>query len=113
MTNLERAMRAANDRKNAAIGNDSQGIVLADSELQDRAIFSGFDVGYGELVSTSTNVADLYSHAAHGMGLRPLFISAWCDGLLTGLLLASLPPTPNAGATDGTGTEGEEEDELQ
>lgn len=104
MTRLEQAMKAANDRKMAAVGGD-EGIVFSDSELADRAVFSGFDVEYGELVSTSTHIGEFYSHNAHGMGLRPLFISCWCDGLLTGLLLASLPPNP--GAMDGTGAEGE------
>lgn len=105
MTKLERAMRAANARKMAGFGDisPSGGITLADSELQDRAIFSGFDIGYEELVSTSAHVAALYSHAAHGMGLGPLFTSAWCDGLLTGLLLASLPPTSEVGGDTGLG----------
>ena len=108
MTQLAKAMEAANERKSAAFADKSpQGIALADSELQDRAIFSGFDIEYGELVGTSTQVAELYSRAAHDVGLRSLFISAWCDGLLTGLLLASLPPTSEPGDMEVTGPEGE------
>lgn len=107
MTNLEKAMRQAQARKEAGVG-EGAGIVIADSETQDRAIFSGFDIDYGELVATSTAVAEFYANAAHRIGLRSLFISSWCDGLLTGLLLASLPPAPDPGVTDGTGTEGEQ-----
>lgn len=105
MTRLAQAMKAASDRKTAAVG-DQAGIAFADSEIQDRAVFSGFDIEFGELISTSTHVAEFYSHAAHNIGLRPLFISAWCDGLLTGLLLASLPPTSESGGTDDTGLGG-------
>lgn len=106
MTQLAKAMEAANERKSAAFADESpQGITLADTELQDRAIFSGFDIGYDELVGTSTHVAELYSRAAHDIGLRSLFTSAWCDGLLTGLLLASLPPTSDPGDTEVTGPE--------
>jgi hypothetical protein len=99
-------MKAAEQRKLASIG-DERGVILADSELQDRAIFSGFDIDYNELVATSTNVADHFSQAAYVFGLRALFTSAWCDGLLTGLLLASLPPTPAGGANEGAPPEGE------
>lgn len=109
MSRLRRAMELANSRKVAGLGSDSQPegmIVTADSEAQDRAIFSGFDIGYDELVGTSTEVASLYSHAASTVGLRPLFISAWCDGLLTGLLMASLPPTPSPGDNEVTGEGG-------
>lgn len=108
MSSLKRAMEAAQQRKTAGIG-DGEGIVMAESELQDRAIFSGFDIEYEELVATSVAVAEMYSRAAYNLGIGPLFTSAWCDGLLTGLLLASLPPTTSdAGARDGTGTEGAE-----
>lgn len=99
-------MEAANERKTAGVGDDQIGVVLADSDFQDRAIFSGFDIGYEELLATSEAIAGVYAQAAYLFGLRALFISAWCDGLLTGLLLASLPPTPEAGVTDDTGPEG-------
>lgn len=106
MSALQRAMLAAQGRKMAGFGNQV-GMVIADSEQQDRAIFSGFDLDYDELVATSTSVAEAYTQAAFNLGLGPLFISAWCDGLLTGLLLASLPPTASdADATDGIGSEG-------
>ena len=76
------------------VGQGREGIVFADSEFDDRAIFSGFDISYEELVGTSTAVANMYTQAATIIGLRSLFISSWCDGLLTGLLMASLPPEP-------------------
>ena len=53
-------MEKAQARKSAGVG-DGEGIILADSELQDRAIFSGFDIEYEELVATSLAVAELYS----------------------------------------------------
>lgn len=95
-------MRAANDRKVAVFSENDGDSIVAGTEQQDRAMFSGFDIEYGELASTSTHIAEFYSHNAHNLGLRPLFISAWCDGLLTGLLLASLPPT-ESGDTEVTG----------
>jgi hypothetical protein len=106
VTALERAMHAVNDRKSAVFGANHPKGVFTGSDQQDRAMFSGFDIGYGELAGTSTQVAEFYSHAARSIGLRPLFISAWCDGLLTGLLLASLPPTSESGVKDDTGSEG-------
>lgn len=106
MSKLEQAMEQAHTRKQL-IGQGQQGIVFSDGKFEDRAVFSGFDLEYDELVSTSTNIADLYCQMANLMGLRSLFISSWCDGLLTGMLLASLPPEPlDPGATDGTGMEG-------
>lgn len=103
MSQLKLAMEQA-ERRKQIVGDGRQGIVFADDEFDDRAIFSGFDIEYGELVGTSTAVADLYCQASHAIGLRSLFISSWCDGLLTGLLLASLPPaTPEPGAKDDTG----------
>lgn len=105
MTRLEQAMQQAEARKQAGAGHGRQGIVFADSELQDRAIFSGFDIEFDELIGTSQAVADMYCQAARAVGLYSLFISSWCDGLLTGLLLASLPPaTPETGVKDDTGS---------
>lgn len=100
MSRLQEAMHQANERKQAAVGvQDSEltQMIVGDTEFADRAVFSGFEIGYGELVGTSTQVAEFYSQCAHSLGLRPLFISSWCDGLLTGLLLASLPPTSESG----------------
>jgi hypothetical protein len=106
MSALQRALEAAQERKTACVDGEP-GIVFADSEFQDRAIFSGFDIEYGELVATSTAIAELYAHTAHNIGLRSLFISSWCDGLLTGLMLAhSLPPTSDPRGTDDTGLGG-------
>lgn len=107
MTKLERAIRAAEERKLAGLGDAASGIHFSSGEQADRAIFSGFDIGYGELAATSTEVAEIYMRASHSIGLRPLFISSWCDGLLTGMLLASLPPESDPGVKDDTGT-GEE-----
>lgn len=99
-------MEAANARKIASMGALPEGELIYGTDFAERAMFSGFDIERDELVGTSIAVASMYAAAAQGMGLRPLFISAWCDGLLTGLLLASLPPEPDAGATDGTGEGG-------
>lgn len=103
MSQLQKAMQQAEDRKRLV--SDENGIVLSRSEFEDRAVFSGFDIEYEELVGTSTAVGEAYCHGARVIGLRALFISAWCDGLLTGLLLASLPPASTSGVTDDTGPE--------
>lgn len=103
MTVLERAVLAADARKRSQTG-DIDGFVRG-SEEQDRAVFSGFDIQYDELVGTSGAIADLYTMHARIIGLRALFVSCWCDGLLTGMLAASLPPAaPNGSSvTDDTG----------
>lgn len=106
MSSLERAMEQAQVRKEL-VGQGKEGIVFSDGEFEDRAIFSGFDIDYDELVSTSSNVAEVFCQASTLIGLRSLFISSWCDGLLTGMLLASLPPDSLPGATDDTGQERE------
>jgi hypothetical protein len=107
ITRLEQAMHAANERKIAAVGSEDDGLVIADTDTQDRAVFLGFDIDYSELVATSTQIAELYSRNAHSIGLRPLFISCWCDGLLTGLLLASLPPTSESSERNRSLDQGE------
>lgn len=107
MSSLRRAMEAAQARKVAGFGDRVSGIVVSDADICDRAIFGGFDIDYDELVATSIAVAEAYTQAAFNLGLGPLFSSVWCDGLLTGMLLASLPPTASdAGGRDATGSEG-------
>jgi hypothetical protein len=98
-------MEAANERKMAALGatEDETTRLGFGSELSDRAVFGGFDIGYDELTSTSIAVGDFYAKNTHSLGLHPLFVSCWCDGLLTGLLLASLPPTSDPGNNTGAG----------
>lgn len=114
MSRLEKAMQQAQERKElvarGAGANEvhsAYGLVFSDGDFQDRAVFSGFDLDYGELVSTSCNVGDELCRASTVIGLRSLFIAAWCDGLLTGMLLASLPPDPSVpGDTEATGPGG-------
>lgn len=108
MTRLKQAMLLANERKVAATGvtDDESTRMVMGTSFSDRAVFGGFDIGFDELVGTSLEVGEFYSQSAHTLGLRSLFVSSWCDGLLTGLLLASLPPTSESGDTDVTGSEG-------
>ena len=97
MSRLAQAMEAAEARKQAALGGEANGLVYSDGELQDRMLLGGFDLDYDELSETATRVADYFAHMALMVGLRSLFTSAWVDGLLTGLLAATLP-TPSESA---------------
>lgn len=116
MSQLRDAMEACLERKMAVTGTAETGepeIVYSRGELDNRAMFSGFDIDYGELKGSSLAVGDFYAENARLIGLRPLFVSCWCDGLLTGLMLASLPSESSAPDTDdGVGPEGENPDEL-
>lgn len=111
MTRLERALDAAEDRKQASLGNQS-GLRFPNNELQERAIFSGFDIDYEELTFLAARVGSYFHNSAGNVGLRALFSAAWVDGLLIGLLAASLPDEePSGQAMDGTCSEGDDDDE--
>lgn len=109
-------MEAALQRKMAVTGTEAAGdpeIVYSRGEQDNRAMFSGFDIEHDELKGSSLAVGDFYAENARLIGLRPLFVSCWCDGLLTGLMLANLPSEPSAPeVTNDFGPEGENPDEL-
>lgn len=90
MISLSDAIHAGEKRKTAAFAHHlpdgGGGIVFSDSEVSDRAIFGGFDVDYEELKSTSITAGQYFASHAGGIGLIPLFTSAWIEGLLVGLL---------------------------
>lgn len=98
MSRLTAAMEAVEARKNASFGKDASGLVVG-SVFQDRAVFSGFDIDYDELVTTSNLVAQHFNAAAgSGMvAIYQLFFACWVDGLLTGLLAASLDEGGSSG----------------
>lgn len=89
MTVLGDAIEAANARK-AAIGlpeSHSQ-IVFSESQSDDRAVFSGFDIDYDELVNVVETAGAFFTMQACGEHpLIPLFRAAWSDGFLTGLMV--------------------------
>lgn len=92
MTKLEAAIEAAEARKAAALGDESVGFVTGDN-AQSRAIFSGFDLDHDELTELASRIAVYYHASVHEgmMGIRPLFSSAWIEGLLVGLMVNTLP----------------------
>lgn len=108
MSRLKEAMQLANNRKMAAVNaeEDEATRIALGTELSDRAVFNGFDIEFDELAATSTAVGEFYTQNTYYHGLFSLFVSAWCDGLLTGLLMASLPPTPSPGDNEVTGEGG-------
>lgn len=111
MSRLQEAMQLANNRKMAAVNTQEEEAtrLVLGTELSDRVVFGGFDIEHEELAGTSMAVGDFYTQHAYYNGLHSLFVSAWCDGLLTGLLLASLPPTPESGDKPDSGGEGMDE----
>jgi hypothetical protein len=88
---LQAALEAADERKRAVLQDPPDGIHLTAGDLQDRAIFLGFDIDYTELVEISHRAAALYAHQAMTLPLVPLFLSCWVDGLLIGLFAAKQP----------------------
>ena len=105
MTRLEQALQAAEERKDASLGSEAHGLTMGD-DFQQRAVFSGFDLDFAELVEVQERVGLYFCRIAPFVGLRFLFSSAWVDGLLVGLML-SLPPA-DTGGTDAPGSvEGE------
>lgn len=108
MSRLEAAIQAAEDRKTASLGDDASGLVFSSTEMQDRAVFGGFDLDYDELLDTATRVGNYFTGMASGVGLHALFLACWLDGMLTGLLAASLrDDPPESEAATGSGGEGE------
>lgn len=92
MTRLTDAVDAVEARKESALGTDQSGLVTGDNG-QSRAIFSGFDIDFDELTEMTERVAIYYNAAVQEgmMGIRPLFSSAYIEGMLVGLMLAKLP----------------------
>jgi hypothetical protein len=118
MTVIGDAIEAANSRKLAAGIPDTtdEGLVFTQGQFTDRAVFSGFDIDYDELVSVIETVGAFFTTQACGAHpLIPLFRAAWTDGFLTGLMVKQNvaphhdPPgygEPNAGP-GGTESRGE------
>lgn len=94
MTVIRDAVRAAEDRKYAAGLSTSgpQQLVFSEGELNDRAIFGGFDIDYDELVATIGQAAAFFSAHAAMQPLIPLFSGCWADGFLVGLMVNSVAP---------------------
>jgi hypothetical protein len=90
MRNIARALEAAELRKQAAGVEAPSGTHLkfTSGEDMDRAIFSGFDIEYDELLQAVDNASWFFVQAALSTGLSTLFKACWSDGLLTGLMLA-------------------------
>lgn len=92
MISLADATQAADARKQAA-HNMEIGFVFS-GEAQDRAIFSGLDVDYDELAEFATRAGRMFCAYSPEVPLRPLFVAAWVEGLLVGLLAQQLAREP-------------------
>lgn len=90
---LAQAVELAEARKQASAGG-GKGVIYT----QERLVFSGFDIDYDELCEIAQRVGRLFHSAAGGMGLQPLFISTWVDGLLVGLMFAKTKAESDAAA---------------
>lgn len=86
---LTEAVEAANERKQAVglCEPGDAGLVFSSSSDDDKAVFSGFNVEYDELLDIISRASWFFTHMAPNMGLRPLFAGCWADGLLVGLIM--------------------------
>ena len=89
MIALEQAVIAAEERKVAVFGECEPGLEMG-GEQHMRRLFSGFDIDPDELMRIVEHVQTFF-HASGAVLPAPfLYGSAWCDGILVGLLLAHL-----------------------
>ena len=97
MSKLYRAIEAAENRKAAVLG-EAEGPTLAvtNDTFQRLAMFNGFDISPEELEEVAIRVGYFFCHMAPTIGLRALFSSAYVDGLLTGLFLATASDSPES-----------------
>ena len=108
MNRLETAIHAAEARKSAIFGEPEGIEINFSTEEQSRAVFSGFDIDYDDLRPIAERAGRFHAEMALRVNLSHSHEAAWTEGLLVGLLAASLPHTFDAGATDGTGPEGDD-----
>lgn len=107
MSVLEGAIDAANERKKA-VGlpeYDPSGagiLTYAETSMDDRAVFSGFDIDYDDLVKYSNIASCVFAQqACNEHPLLPLFRACWVDGLLIGLMVrANVAPHHEAPGPD-------------
>lgn len=105
-TILRRAIEASEARKTAIFGGENEVTLQVGDSMQERALYSGYDIDIEELDAVADRFALTFSNMAAVVALGPLFKSAWCEGLLVGLMIASLPQASQPGADDdGTGQE--------
>jgi hypothetical protein len=78
------AAQALDERKSAACDR----ALVSGDDL--RLLASGFDLDMGELFGVADLASEAFLPGMLVMGPRNICLSAWVDGLLTGLLLAKL-----------------------
>lgn len=90
MISLNEAVKATSARKDAVLQlpEGAAGVTFSSGEFQDHAMFSGFDIDTDELARIATEMGSFLTGLSRNVGLLPLFVSCWCDGLLTGLFAA-------------------------
>ena len=93
MTVITDAIEAANARKLAAgvpelAPGEPNRLHFSEDEMDDRAVFSGFDLNYNELVRVVEAAGTFFTMQACGEHpLIPLFRASWADGFLVGLMV--------------------------
>ena len=97
MSNLTEALEAAEQRKEAVLGNEA--LVNMPSELQARAVFSGFDINHAEFNEVVERAGIFFASLAAStdhLSLHQVIATAWVDAFLTGLLYRSDTDKPTS-----------------
>lgn len=118
MSVLGDAIDAANARKSAGLGEGGiSGELHLTDDADGRAIISGFDVDYEELIRVMEMAGAFFTQkACMEEPLVPLFRACWIDAFLVGLMVHKTvaphhePPGPDLRAgSGGTPTGGDDQ----
>jgi hypothetical protein len=95
MITLREAVQITENRKSTILGDHNPDdyedgvpvrIQYAASEEDDKAVFSGYDIDYDELVEVIAEQAELFCGISLHVGLRYAFRAAIADALHVGLV---------------------------
>lgn len=87
---LAKAIEAAEERKLAVLGdhNGREPALNLTTEEQSRALISGFDIDYEELIATAQRVAPFFAAMTLEMNSRLTHQAAWSEGFIIGLFVS-------------------------
>lgn len=91
MGTLAEAIEAAEQRKEAVLGEEAVGLpgIAFTNESETRALLSGWDIDFEEFVEISQRAGMFFAKCALVASTPETCRAAWTDGFLIGLLLAS------------------------
>lgn len=109
MSILGEAIEAANARKSARLNDPEVGELYFTDDSAGRAIISGFDIDYDEMVHVIQQAGEFFTRSAcQESPLIPLFRASWMDGFMVGLMVRKsvAPHHDPPGSTESGGASG-------